>query len=1155
MSYRFCFGASGAGKSTAIHKEVIRRSRQALDHFCFEEDCGGESPDSFLVIVPEQATLQTQKELTAADPGGVIMNVDVLSFARLAHRVFEEISADDRVLLDDTGKSLILQRLAAQMKDDLPFLGRSMHRQGMAGEVKSTISELMQYDIAPDQLSLIAEAAGRQGRGALGARLKDISLLYNAFEKYKEDRFITAEDRMSLLAEAIPSSKLIRRSVIFFDGFTGFTPLQKKVLEALMVSAKELVFSVLYSEDGGPHPANPAPDALKDQRLFLLSRKMCDDVRQIAAAVGAPHGEDILPGGEVPYRFRTSPTLAYLEKHVFRTVPRQHDGGGKDPAGRPDGADGTLRLTEAGTAAEEVEELCLHIRHAVIEQGYAYHDFGVVTSDPATYGGLLERCGMRYGIPFYQDRTMPMSRHPLTQAVLSALDVITEGYSHAAVFHYLRSGMSRISPEAADRLENYVLMHGIAGRNRWAIVFDDECDAARQEFLRELEPLSDMGRSARERTAAVRAFLEGIDASGTLTAMAEDFAAAGDHVNERIYAQVYEAFTDLLEQAGTILGEESISGEDFRDLLEAGFNEIKLGILPQNADSIVVGDLERSRLAEVKVLCLLGCNDGLIPSAGNVPGILSEHDREYLKEAGVELSPDPRARIFQQKMYLYMNLTKPSVGLWIYYSTTSADGRPQRPSFLAAHLMELFPGLHVTGTSADTGYRITSKRDALYVYAARVREMAEGILDGDAADTSRLSTLHAILRSDPETAQSTGRLAEAAFLHYEPERLSEEAAGALYGRDLTGSVTRLEMMSECGLKYFLRYGLRLEERDVYRYESSDAGTVLHETMDLFDRELRQRGISWQEVTPEQRSSIIREAFESTASAYRDLLLYGTARTTARADRYLRVLDRTAEALQYQLKKGGFEPAGAELVFGEGKDDTDLSFDLPGGRRLRLTGRVDRFDLCRTDGRVYIKILDYKSGDRDLDTDLIRDGLSLQLMVYMMAVMQSRFGRLEREAVPAALLYYRFQDPLTEDGSGKSIYRMLRPKGLVNSDEKALKLLDRELAEGCTSDVIPVKKKKDGELDRHSCTFDNDGFRELMQDVEECIRERALAILTGEKAAVPVEYNGRRTACTYCPYREACGFDRRLPGYRGRKAGSTVKEPGAEQAAAEEGEQE
>ena len=1127
MSYRFCFGASGAGKSAAIHKEVIRRSREALDHFCFADSSAKERPDSFLVIVPEQATLLTQKALTAADPDGVIMNVDVLSFARLAHRVFEEISADERAVLGDTGKSLILQRLAAEMRDDLPFLGRSMHRQGMAGEVKSTISELMQYDIPPEKLAAIADSAGRMGHGALGARLKDIALLYDAFEQYKKDRFITAEDRMSLLAEAIPSSELIRHSVLYFDGFTGFTPLQKKVLEALMSSAKELVFSVLYAEDGGPHPAMPGPDPLRDQRLFLLSRQMCDDVRQIAAAAGAAHGEDILLDGDPPYRFSASPELAHMEKYLLRS--------GQHPFGSaPEG----IRLTEAGTVAEEVEELCLDIRHAVIGQGFAYHDFGVITADPATYGGLLERYGMRYGIPFYQDRTMPMSRHPLTQTVLSALDVITDGYSHAAVFHYIRSGLSRIRPEDADRLENYVMQHGIAGKSKWAMPFDEACDASRQALLQELAPLAETGRSARERTEAVRSFLTGICAEETLAGMAQAFAEDDDHVNERIYSQVYDAFLDLLEQTGSILGDEKISADDFRDLLEAGFSEIKLGILPQNADSIVVGDLERSRLSEVKVLCLLGCNDGLIPSTGSVPGILSEHDREFLKGAGVELSPDPRSRIFQQKMYLYMNLTRPSRGLWVYCASTSADGRPLRPSFLAAHLMELFPGLKASGTSADTGYRITSKRDALYVYSEKVRELAEGITDIGSAPAGQLETLHALLSSDPEMRGNAMRITDAAFRHYTPEPLSGECTEELYGKELTGSVTRLEMMSECGLKYFLRYGLGLKEREVFQYENSDAGTVLHETMDRFDRALRERGIVWKDLLPDERQSLIREAFENTASAYRNLLLYGTARTSARTDRYLRVLDRTAETLQYQLQRGEFEPAGAELVFGEGTDAEDLTFPLPGGRKVRLTGRVDRFDLCRRDGKVYIKILDYKSGDRDLDTDLIRDGLSLQLMVYMMAVLQSRYGKLEKEAVPAALLYYRFQDPLTEE-NGKTIHRLLRPKGLVNEDRTVISLLDRELSDG-SSDVIPAARKKDGEIDRRwSRTFDQEGFRSLMNDVRDCICDRAMAILSGEKAAVPVTYDARKTACTYCPYREACGFDRRLPGYAGRKAGSTV----------------
>ena len=1125
MSYRFFFGASGAGKSTAIHKEVIRRSQTALDHFCNKET---DSPDQFIVIVPEQFTLITQKDLTAADPDGVIMNVDVLSFARLAHRVFEEISADEKVALDDTGKSLILRRLASVKENELLFLGRAMHRQGMAGEVKSTISELMQYDISPEELDRIAEEAHKNGYGALSARLKDISLLYKEFTLFKQDRFMTGEDRMTLLAEAVPFSSLIRHSVIYFDGFTGFTPLQKKVLQALMPVAKELVFSVLYSDDGGPAPWDPCSDPSAGQRLFYLSRKMCDDIRQIARDTGCGHGEDcILQDRRLP-RFGTAPGLSYLEKHIFRTGVNVYD----DPVGD------SIRISEAGTVSDEVEMLCRHIMTAVMKDGYAFHDFAVITPDPETYGPLLERYGKRTGLPFYQDRSESMARHPLSQTVLGALDICTGGFSYPAVFHYLRSGFSLLENGETDLLDNYCLSHGVFSAVKWKMPFDDVCDSLRSKLLDELSPLMDMGGSAREKCGSVREYMEKIDAGNRLAAMAGEFALANDRVRERTYLQVYDAVIKLLDQIGSILDDEKISVRDFRDLLEAGLEEIKLGTLPQNADSIIVGDLVRTRLPEVKVLCLIGCNDGLIPAGGSLHGIFSEHDRAFMKIQGMELSPDPREQLFLQRLYLYMNLTRPSERLWLSYALSSADGSPLSPSVLIRQLTDLFPKIKVSGDGDTVRERLTDVHDSVYIYADALRRYTDALTDPE-RDADELMTLHGIMQSHPETGKKAGRILDAAFMHYVPERLTEACAKALYKDHITGSVTRLETMAQCPLRQFLKYGLKLTERNVFEYESRDTGTILHETIDRFSRLLKEDGFSWNDIGERDRLGLIRKAFSETVAEYRNLILYGTQRTAKQTDRYLRILDRTAETLQYQLKKGRFTPAGSEIVFGERSgSQADLSFDLGSGRSVQLTGRVDRFDICTENGKTYIKILDYKSGDHDLDIRQIRDGLELQLMIYMLAVLKAGAG--EGEKIPAALLYYRFMDPLLDgDKANADIHRSLKPKGLVNSDEKVLELLDEDYKNSGGSDVIPVSIKKDGSFSAYSSVFAPEEFESLMDSVADTVRSRSSAILNGDKKALPVIYDDKKNACTYCPYRDVCGFDPRLPGYRRRKIGEST----------------
>lgn len=1128
MSYRFCFGASGSGKSRLVHRDIIERARRSLE----------EGEDTiYLILVPEQYTMQTQKELVEENPDLGIMNIEVLSFGRLAHRLFEESGRGQAPVLDDLGKSLILRRIAGSMEKDLEILGGSIRRPGMIDEIKSVISEFKQYGISAEDIRALEDYARQGGQKALALRLSDIRALYGAFEEARQGKYATAEETMDLLAGAIPMSSLISKSVIVFDGFTGFTPVQNRVLSALMSCAREVTFCLTLAGDGGPGPDSmlTGKNAGSEQHLFYLSRKTALSIAALARDRGVPREKDLILDHPEKGRFSHSPALAHLERNLFRPH--------RDRRVFEGDAGGAVRIFAASTPDREVIQILIAIRRMVRDQGYAYRDFAVVSGDLETYGDLMERYCRRYDVPVYIDAKQGILHNPLTEGIRAALSIPVRGYDYESVFRYLRSGLSSLTAQETDLLENYCLEKGVRSRKHWKDPFDAETEPLRQRLILELSPLFDLvpgeGRkgpgTVAERTRALYLFLEGLQAAARMDLMAGAFAGQGDTAREAEFSQIWRAVMDLLDQLHTLVGEEKISARDYLELVETGLSEIRLGSVPKMVDRVLCGDIERTRLSEVRVLFFAGLNDGIIPRSASRGGILSDLDREFLLGAGRELAPTPRQQMYIQRLYLYMNMTKPKDGLVLSFARTSRDGQSLRPSYMVREIRRLFPAVSIEiPENLPPARLLTGGRDSMELMAGYLRDYASGSMDMRPLDQDAFESLYAFLLSrGGSLASDLLRLREAAFIHYHPESVSPETARLLYGERIRGSVSRLEITAQCMLRQFLAYGMRLKERRERRVEARDTGSILHESLQRFSLLLGEQGLAWEDFSEDQGRALAREALYRTVNTYGDRLVYTTNRSAASVRRMERILERTIQVLQYQIRKGSFRPAAVELPFGRDSRD-GLHYDLPHGS-LDLQGVIDRVDLAREEGRVFVKVLDYKSGLLDLDRDKVRRGFQLQLITYMEAMLKA-LGKEspDAEVLPAAMLYYRMTDPVVPAKGGEglpgedreAILKSLRPTGMVLGELETARLLDADFDR--SSDVIPAGRTADGNF-KENHTYTRDGYRELADRVRENLTGLAEEILKGNMSANPARIDRQRLACDYCPYARICVFDPTIPG--------------------------
>ena len=1184
MALQFVFGGSGSGKTRYLYEQAIRLSLEQPDR-------------RFLVVVPEQFTMQAQKEIIRLHPRHGIMNIDVLSFKRLAYRVFDELAVKMPVVLDDMGKSMVLRRVSGRKKSGLGLYGSHLGQAGFINQLKSQISELCQYGITPQDLELLQ---GETENPLLKQKLGDLGLIFQEFKDYIADHYITAEEILDILCRELPRSEMLKNSVIFLDGYTGFTPVQYRIVELFITHALDVVCAVTVDYGADPYRESGI------QNLFYMSKHTVCRLAAMAKAGGVELKEDVILDRRPAWRFAQSPALDFLEQNLYRYNGRAWKG-----------EQDQVKLFCGQTPEEEVRYVKSRIESLVREQGLRYRDMAVVTGDLAAYGREITRQFDQAGIPFFMDDKKSILENPMVELIRAVLEAVRD-FSYENVFRYLKTGLvydraegtadkaqpvwenaagadsggeaidweeasdgeladvllggtgggadRRYSREEAavmtDRLENYVRALGINGWKRWDSQWEaqfkgaenlnlQELNAFRQWILAPLRPLREaMSKDATVAsvTQALRNYLESMELREKLEEYQAYFAARGLRGDENLareYGQVYDRVEELFERLTGLLGDEKAERKSYAQILDAGFGEIQVGVIPATIDQVMVGDITRTRLDGVQVLFFVGVNDGVVPQRKNGGSLLGDRDREFFKAHRLELAPTAREDGCMQKFYLYLMLSKPSRRLVITYAGRSADGKSLRPSVLLGEVYKLFPGLTAEDGST-VKWPVQTPRDGketLIQGLKTYRDLKEpDVADGALEDSQwerKFLELYRWFFGQEDYREEVKLLVQAAFYSYEERGIGRAAARALYGKILQGSVTRLEQYASCAYAHFLRYGLELMERREYELEAVDMGNLFHQSIDRCFQVMKAQGRDWRNLTEEGRQGLVKESVSQVVADYGNTIMMSTARYAYLAGRVERMTDRTIWALAEQVKRGDFEPAGFEVSFSAVDNLKAMRIALSPDEELQLRGRIDRMDLCEDGGTLYVKIIDYKSGGTSFDLAALYYGLQLQLVVYLDAALEMEERKNPgKEVVPAGIFYYNIQDPLVEKKEAmtpeeieQQILRQLRMNGLVNRELEVIRHLDREIE--TQSDVIPVALKAGLIQESRSSVASGKRFEQLKSYVNRKLRTAGRDILEGDTSLKPYKQSAR-TACDYCPYHAVCGFDTKTAGYGYRK---------------------
>ena len=1111
MSLYYHLGSSGAGKTTGIQKKIIKEAAKDLKR-------------NYLFIVPEQFTLQTQREILEKSEISGMYNIDALSFNRLCHRVFEEQGVELPRVLEDTGKSMIVKKVVLEHQDELTVYRGKVKKQGFIEEMKSLIAEFYQYGIDEKRIDEMQELAG--DRKILRSKLHDIKIIFEAFKKFIDGRFIMNEEVIDRMCDIAGDSALLKNSVVVLDGFTGFTPSQYNCINTMMKYCADIHVVLSISKKEAGMLKNGSLKA--EGSLFELTVKTYNKLEKLA--VSNRITTDIVLYDDEKGRYRNNPSLAHLEQNIFRfpcTKSKDHS---------------AITLLSASDTDEEADYVTAKIRELVIESvknddgdldigrenEIRYQNIAVLTGDLGTLGSILGRKFRSAGIPLFIDEKHSIACMNIVDFIDAVLETEIFDYSYESIFRFLKTGLTGIDRKSLAQLENYVIAHGIKGARRWKQEWKkqdpelEKINAARAKTVEILESFKETEKkkpTVTERLTAIYNILDNCNVEEQLFYLSDELKNSEDE-KERIkgteYGQLFRTVVTVLERINGLLGEERIELAEFKDVLDTGFAEAKLRSIPGGADSVVIGDIERTRIDNKKVIFFVGCNDSVIPKNTSGEGLLNEFDRELFAENKIELSPTRRDSVSLNEFYLYLALTKPSKQLFITFARSMPGAKEARPAYIFGRIMKLYEGLEIKRISKfekDSIYRVLGSDLGLSFV---IRHLKNG------ENTDIAAYLKEMFKN--ESPELMDLLEAASKGIRNRQSLSKREAEELYGRILIGGITRLQQFAECAFSHFADYGLKLKERKEYKIGGLEIGSIYHDSLQKYAEGLKKDSIKWVECPPDEREKRESAAIEEVLSdaKYEDIInssrRYAYLKTSIK-----RVIARTVDIVTKQISLGEFDVGFVEKQF---KHENS---------KMMLTGRIDRLDVVRKNGRTYIRVIDYKTGKTAFDMDLVKAGLQLQLAIYTASALAD-LKEMNEDAVPAGMYYYRIDDPILdhEKSSEQDRLNKLRLDGLTVNEDEIIALHDKTLVdvEGKRlpekSSVINYNYTKEGNLYKgcEKSVVSKDDFDAVALAATQKANSLCEEIFAGNVDVNPYENDGINP-CTYCAYSGVCGFDRKF----------------------------
>lgn len=1095
MGIRYIFARSGKGKSYYIHQDI---RKALLNH----------GNESLILLVPEQYTLQAERDLIAALGSRGIMQVEVMSFSSLGRRVLQDAGGLTRVVLNEQGKIMVIKKIIEENAKHLSIYRTACRQEGFVLKLSQLFSQVKKEDV---DLSALIESSQAQSNRVLEQKLNDIQLLYDAFNDYLAGRYLDPDDQVNLYIEKMQECSFLRGARIWLDGFTTFSSQSLRLLEQILDLAADISISFSMSTDANQ----------RDAELFQLSRRSYTRIHEMALKKGLSEKRMNL-NTDLVNTLKPS-EIIHVEAELYAYPFKKYEQ-------KPE----YIHLNSAGNIYQEVQTMACQLVQMARQEGYRWSDMAVICNDMDLYGGGIRRVFDEHKIPYFMDQKRDIMNNPIIRLVLSLMDVVDQNYRYRDVFALLKTGLTGFDPAICERLENYVLAYGIEGE-RWKHPFVRGEEASLEELNTVRQALLDLMQDFEN---AVKGEHSVIEFSQLLYEQVEHMGVNSEVQSwlqrlrrqgklEQVYetTQVWNIFLDMLDQIVEIMGDQSMNLRSYKRILEAGFQSYELGIIPTSVDQVLVGSIQRSKSRNVQILFVLGVNDGVLPSLGTNESLLSDEEISIMLMQGFEWMPDRQGREQEEQFLIYSAITKTERYLYLSYAQADDEGRALRPSILVQRFLLLFPQLEVQQDLLEREHPLKQISTAHGSFRGLVSRLRADT-DGKPIHPAWWDVYDWYFKN-PDWNPACLRIIEALFYSNQPGEINKTKLEAIFPSPFYTSVSRFERYAACPFGHFVYYGLRPYPREIYELAMPDIGQLFHQGLQNFGQRIEKEKDRWEGLSQERCEDIVDEIMQELVPEHANGVLNSTYRYQYLNRRLTRICKRAAWTLTEHIQKGDFEPYAYELRFGRRSDFPPISLDLDNGKRILLEGRIDRLDVLPVDDTRYLKVIDYKTGQRNMDLSGVYHGINIQLFVYLTAALRGMSND-SCETKPAGVFYFPIHDPFLESTQARSeeaaraVRRQLRLNGFALNNVQVLEHMDHGIAGG--SDVIPVSLKKDGNVSANSSVLNEEDFNLLIRHVESMLKGEGEDIVQGKIKIEPAKQGNRFTACARCDFAAICQFD-------------------------------
>ncbi len=1178
MSLELILGRAGSGKTETCIRQIGERL------------AAGSGEEEYIFLTPEQATFANEKRLLKALGSAGGLRVKVLSFRRFVHWVLQETGGGLLPPLDTVGKSLVLRSILEEKKHNLKAFQRVWNKKGFVEQLTALMEELRIYRVDPPLLlscldSGEGSAGANGGTGSqvpsggaarqdlppdLAGKLADIAGIFQDYEAFLSRGWLDLAGELTLLCEKLPAWSRLKQVSFWLDGFHGFTPAEFQVIRCLLAAGRPVKITLNL-------PRGYEQERLEEDDLFYPPWETARDLREICRQGGFAMEPPIYMAAPGRRRFQASPAMARLEAALA---------GGSEAGARAAADWSGIRLASCGDMRQEVERLAVEILEAARDEGLRYKDMVVLLRRPEAYESLFHSILPSYGIPYFFDGAKPLRYHPLICLLKELLVILKDRWSTGTLMAYVKTGLSGLSDNQGDALENYCLAYGIQrmhweSRRPWSFTAPDDPDkeridaymeGLRQKLWRPIQGLRktlEQASTIEKMVEAVYEHLRELKAEETCSRWANEALEKGEPELAQIHQRTWQKIMELFDQTVLFLtpvsgGQEPLAAEDndseregaadmaapaagkadaglLAAVWESGLEALEMAALPPALDQVTICSMDRSRSPLAAKVWILGANEGVLPAHIQEDGLLAAAERQWLAQKQVYLAPDSRRRMFSEAYLIYIALTRASQSLSISCARADTQGKSQAASPLLEQLCRWFPGLAIEEKEPALIRQLTRPAMTLQLLglALQSEERSLAAKEADGLPDDQWEGLWRFVFQwfyRQEAYRRDMRRLEAAYdLAPLGKPLPKALAERLFGRIIKTSITRLEQFQACPFAHFLAFGLKLEPREEYEVRPPAIGNFFHDSLETLINQVKDRGLFLGSLGQEELEAWVEKVAKEQLAQKSHEIFLTSAWYRSLSDNLNRILQSSVRALAYQEGQGNFRPYALEAAFGFDEPGSlpPLALELGEDRRILLRGRIDRIDqafLPQT-GQQFLRVVDYKSGHKTLALHEVFHGLKLQLVLYMEAALAAL-----PQARPAGLFYFQVHDPilraanireaLDEQWRQEKMIKAQSLQGYLLQDREVAILMDRNYGKSL---FLPVAELKSGEFGRNSKLLTDDGFRLLGGYSRRLLNTAGQRIMEGDISLSPYQ-TGKKNACVYCPYGSVCRFDPAMPGH-------------------------